>query len=111
MLVQVYGDNDMKITEVYKWVTRFFWGKKKCHWRREIRTASNQKIEENIAKFRQIVRQNTLLTLSSIAEKVNIDRETVMKILIEDLDMRKVCAKMVPKELTEGQKQISVFSY
>jgi hypothetical protein len=36
---------------------------------------------------------------------VNIERETVRKILTEDLDMRKVCAKMVPKELTEEQKQ------
>jgi hypothetical protein len=36
---------------------------------------------------------------------VNIDRETVRKILTEDFDMRKVCAKMVPKELTEEQKQ------
>jgi len=36
---------------------------------------------------------------------VNIDTETVRKILTEDLDMRKVCAKMVPKELTEEQKQ------
>jgi hypothetical protein len=27
------------------------------------------------------------------------------KILTEDLDMRKVCAKMVPKELTKEQKQ------
>jgi len=36
---------------------------------------------------------------------VNIDKETVMKILTEDLDMKKVCAKMVPKELTEEQKQ------
>jgi hypothetical protein len=32
---------------------------------------------------------------------VNIDRETVRKFLTEDLDMKKVCAKMVPKELTE----------
>jgi hypothetical protein len=32
---------------------------------------------------------------------VNIDRETVRKILTEDLDVRKVCAKMDPKELTE----------
>jgi hypothetical protein len=31
----------------------------------------------------------------------NIDRETVRKIITEDLEMRKVCAKMVPKELTE----------
>jgi hypothetical protein len=34
---------------------------------------------------------------------VNIDRETVRKILTEDHDMRKVCAKMVPKELTHRQ--------
>jgi len=36
---------------------------------------------------------------------VNIDRETARKILTEDLAMRKVCAKMVPEELTEEQKQ------
>jgi len=32
---------------------------------------------------------------------VNVGRERVRKILTEDLDMREVCAKMVPKELTE----------
>jgi DNA-directed RNA polymerase sigma subunit (sigma70/sigma32) len=42
-----------------------------------------------------------MLTVSTIAEQANIDRETVRKILTEGLDMRKVCAKMVPKELTE----------
>ena len=67
--------------------------------------------EEIIAKFRQIVRKNSRMTVRSIAEQVNIDKETVMKILTEDLDMRKVCAKMVPKELTEEQKQMRVFSY
>jgi len=36
---------------------------------------------------------------------VNVSRETVRKILTEDLDMRKLCAKMVPKELTKKQKQ------
>jgi energy-converting hydrogenase A subunit M len=38
------------------------------------------------------------VTVKSIAEQVNIDRRTVRKILTEDLDMRKVCAIMVPKE-------------
>ena len=41
MLVQVYGDNAMKITAVYKWVKRFF-REEKVHGRREIRTASNK---------------------------------------------------------------------
>jgi len=67
--------------------------------------------EENIANVRQIVRENRRLTVRNIAEQVNIDRETVRKILTEDLDMRKVCAKMVPKELAEEQKQRRDFSY
>jgi len=36
---------------------------------------------------------------------VNIDRETVRKILTEDLDPRNVCEKMIPKKLIEEQKQ------
>ena len=64
--------------------------------------------EENIVKIRQIVRENRLLTVRGIAEQVNMDREAVREILTEDLDMRKVWAKMVPKELTEEQKQRSV---
>jgi len=50
------------------------------------------------------LRENRRLTVRSIAEQVNINRETIRKILTEDLDMRKVCAKMVPQELTEEQK-------
>jgi len=67
--------------------------------------ATTSRTEENIAKIRQIVRENRRLTVWSIAEQVNIDRETVRKILTKDLDMSKVCAKMVPKELTGQQKQ------
>jgi len=51
------------------------------------------------------------MSVRSITEGVNIDRETLRKILTEDLDMTKVCAKMVPNELTEEQKQRRVFSY
>ena len=66
---------------------------------------ATSRTEENIAKIRQIVRENCWLTVRSVAEQVNTDRKTVRKILTEDLDMRKVCAKMVPKKLTEEQKQ------
>jgi len=42
---------------------------------------------------------------------VKIDKEAVRKLLTEDHDIRKVCAKMVPKELTEDQKQRRVTIY
>ena len=57
------------------------------------------------------MRENRRPTVRIIAEQVNIDRETVRTILTEALDMTKVCAKMVPKEFTEGQKQRRIFSY
>jgi DNA-directed RNA polymerase sigma subunit (sigma70/sigma32) len=62
---------------------------------------ATSKTEENIAEVRHIVLENRRLTARSVAEQANIDRETVRKILTEDLDMRKVCTKMVPKALTE----------
>jgi hypothetical protein len=39
-----------------------------------------------------------------IADEVNMNHETVRLIMTEKLGMRKICAKMVPKNLTE-QKQ------
>ena len=105
MLVQVYGDSAMKKTAVYKWGKRFSEGRESVTDEERSGRPATSRIQENIAKVRQMVRENRRLTVRSIAEQVNIDRET------EDLDMRKVCAKMVPKELTEEQKQIRDFSY
>ena len=105
MLVQVYGDNAMKKTAVYKWVKRLSEGRESVTDEERSRRLATSRTEDKIAKFRQIVHENLRLTVRSIAEQVNIDRETFRKILTENLDMRKVCAKMVPKELTEEQKQ------
>ena len=111
MSVQVYGDNAMKKTAVHKWVKRFSEGRESVNEEERSGRPATRKTEENIAKVRQIILENRRLTDRSIADQVNIDRETVRKILTEDLDMRKVCAKTVPKELTEEQKQRRVFSY
>jgi len=111
MLVQVYGDNAMKKTAIYKWVKSFSKGRESVTDEERSGRPATSRNEENIANVRQIVRENRRLTVRSIAEQVNIDRETVRGILTEDLDKRKVCAKMVPKELTKEQKQRRVFSY
>jgi len=101
----------MKKTAVYKWVKRFSNGRESVTDEERSGRPATSRTEENITIVRQIVRENRRLTVRSVAAQVNIDRETVRKILIEDLDMRKVCAKMVSKELTEEQKSRRVFSY
>ena len=111
MLVQVHGDSAMKKTAVYKWAKRFAEGRESVTDEERSGRPETSRTEENIAKVHQILRENCRLTVRSIAERVNVDRETVRKILTEDLDMRKVCARMVPKQLTEKQKLRRVLSY
>jgi hypothetical protein len=40
-----------------------------------------------------------------IAEEPNMNRETVLQIIMEDLGMTQISAKMVPQILTNDQKQ------
>ena len=98
----------MKKTAVYKWVKHFCEGRESVTDGERSGQPATTRTEENNAKIHQSVRENRRLTVRSIAEQANINRETVRKTLTEDLDMRKVCAKMVPKELTKEQKQRTV---
>jgi len=43
-----------------------------------------------------------------IADEVNVNREAVRRILTEELGMRKICAKMVPRNLTEQRQDARV---
>ena len=82
----------MKKTAVYMWMKRFSEGRESVTGEERSGRPATSRTEENIAKVRQILRKNRRLTVRSLAEQVNIDRETVRKILTEDLEMRKVCA-------------------
>jgi len=62
MLVQVYGDNVMKKTAVYKWVKRFSEGRENVTDEERSGWPATSRTEENIAKLRQIVRENRRLS-------------------------------------------------
>jgi len=41
-----------------------------------------------------------------IPDKVNISRKTVRLILTEEMGMRKICAQMMPRNLTEQERDV-----
>jgi hypothetical protein len=49
-------------------------------------------------------RKDRRLGVRAVAEEINLDRENVQLILREELNMRKFCAKMVPKLLSPEQR-------
>jgi len=68
MLVQVYGDSAMKKTAVYKWAKSFSERRESVTYKERSGRLATSRTEENIAKVRQIVRENRRLTVRSIAE-------------------------------------------
>jgi len=57
MLVQVYGDNAMKKTAVYKWVKCFSEGRESVTDEERSGRPATNRTKENIAKVRKILRE------------------------------------------------------
>ena len=56
-------------------------------------------------KVHKIIFDNRKVKFIEIAETLKISKERVGHIVDEYLDMRKLCSKWVPRELTTDQKQ------
>ena len=61
---------------------------------------------DNTTWVRETVRSYQRLNVRMISDEVNMNREIVHFVLTEELGMRKICAKMVPRNLTEQQLDV-----
>ena len=62
-------------------------------------------IPEIIDQIHELILEDRRISAKSIAEQLGISRERVGSIIHEDLDMRKLSAKWVPKCLNADQKR------
>ena len=60
---------------------------------------------EIIDQIHELILADRRISAKSIAEQLSISRERVESIIREDLDMRKLSAKWVPKCLNADQKR------
>ncbi|XP_023241076.1 histone-lysine N-methyltransferase SETMAR-like isoform X2 [Centruroides sculpturatus] len=58
-----------------------------------------------VEKIHKMVLDGSQLKVRELADMVGISKSAVHRILIENLDMRKLCTRWVPRLLTMGQKQ------
>jgi len=62
-------------------------------------------MNEIIDQIHELILEDRRISAKSIAEQLGISRERVGSIIHEDLDMRKLVAKWVPKCLNPDQKR------
>ena len=95
----------MSRTRLFEWHRRFKEGREEVEDDHRSGRPSTSRTDENIERGRQKVRSDRRLTVRMIVDELGVNTKRVWRITTEDLGMRKICAKIVPRLLNEGQKE------
>ena len=104
MLQAAFGESCLSRSKTFDWYSRFKSGRRSFVNDSRPGRPSTSHTEETVARVREIIRADRRLTIKKVAEEVRIAFGTCQKLLTEDLRMRRVTAKFVPRLLTAEQK-------
>ena len=103
-LTEAYGDATLSRTMVFKWHKDFKEGRENV----EVDPRSGRPIsstnDQNVDAVQDVMAKDHRLRVRMIAEEMVLNKNAVHRILTEHLHMRKIRAKLVPKNLSVEQK-------
>ena len=98
LMKKVYGDDCMRLTQVYKWFTRFKHGRDDLNDDpRPGRPAASNRAEL-VEKVREIIAIDANFTVRMLSEELSLSCCTIYTKLTEDLGERKFFARFVPHQ-------------
>ena len=103
---QVFGDDAMGIPQIKEWYNRFKDGCMSVESDSHFSRPSTSRNDELIYQVQTSVMQDCLVTIRELVEEVGISTGSVHSILADDLALRRVSTKFVPKLLMMEQKQL-----
>ncbi|UYV61748.1 K02A2.6-like [Cordylochernes scorpioides] len=104
MLTVAYGEATLDRSNVYRWYKMFSEGREDVNDEERAGRPSTSTTDEKINEVEKIILANRRITVREVAEDLNISIGSCHSIFINDLGMRRVAAKFVPKLLNCDQK-------
>ena len=104
LLRTAYGDAVLSSAQVLRWHQAFKDGRESIEDEQRAGRPSPSRTENNVARVKAVLDRDRRLSVRLIAEEVGLPKTNVHRIITEDLHMRKNCAKLVPKNLSDEQK-------
>lgn len=98
-------DSGPSYTMVKKWARLFQQGRESCEDDPRPGRPVSVVTEENVGKVEKLVLADRRIKMWQIADELHISKERIGEILHEHLNMKKICARWVPKMLTPFDKQ------
>ena len=105
MLTVAYGETTLDQSNIYRWYKMFSEGREYVNDKDHAGRPSTSTTDENNGEVKKIVLANRQITVREVAEDLNISTGSCHSIFTEDLGMRQVAVKFVPKLPNFDQKQ------
>ncbi|UYV76619.1 hypothetical protein LAZ67_14001482 [Cordylochernes scorpioides] len=105
MLTVAYGEATLDRSNVYQWYKMFSEGREDVNDEERAGRPSTSTTDEKINEVEKMILANRRITVREVAEDLNISIGSCHSIFINDLGMRRVAAKFVPKLPNCDQKQ------
>ena len=107
-LQKVHWNGALKYATGCKWLRRFNDGHESIENNPGVGWPVSVLAENNVATVKTLIEEDACYTVQEIEELSGIHSSSVLKILREQLGLRKICACLVPHLLTDQQKQSRV---
>ncbi|XP_054723716.1 protein GVQW3-like [Uloborus diversus] len=104
MLQEGYGEACMSYSQAKKWHKAFKEGREDVTDEARSGRPSNSKTDNNVSCVRELLNSDRRMSVRLLSDSLNLPKTIVHEIVSEELGMRKICAKLVPKVLTDAQK-------
>jgi len=103
MLQAAFGESCLSQSKTFEWYSHFKSGRRSFEDDPHPGRPSTSHTKETVARVREIIHADRCLIIREVAEEVRIAFGMCQKILTEDLQMRRVTAKFVPRLLMAEQ--------
>lgn len=107
-LKETCGDGVMDVSKVRSWVRQFNEGRTSCDNKPKQSRPRTSRSDDMIERVERVVLGDRRMTVEQIASSVGISVGSVHTILHDDLKMRKVSSRWVPRMLTDDHKAARV---
>ena len=103
-LYSVYGDQAPSLRTVERWSKLFRDGREELEDEARPCRAITETTSENIEQIRQLIDDDPYLTIEALQEQTDLSYGTVHRIITNHLNLRKITARYIPKDLTDFQR-------
>jgi transposase len=105
MLQIVCGYEALSHSSIYEWFKRFEEGHEDLQNDPTSGCPSVSRNADTISNVCEMVTRDRRWALRMMTDELNINKETIHQIIYEDLQKRKICAKLIAHTLTDKQTQ------